>query len=170
MEQKVKRTKTPEQALRSLMNMAARAERCSADALRLMKGWGVADVDAQKVLQRLVAERFIDDSRYAGAFVREKINLSGWGSYKIASTLRRKGIDRQIIEAALAENGAVDMEERRVGLLEKKIKSTTYKSISDLRAKLFRFASSRGYDYSTAIQAVSRVVKGGEEECDNSDF
>ena len=69
MEQKVKRTKTPEQALRSLMNMAARAERCSADALRLMKGWGVVDVDAQRVLQRLVAERFIDDSRYAGAFV-----------------------------------------------------------------------------------------------------
>ena len=170
MEQKVKRTKSPEQALRSLMNMAARAERCSADALRLMKGWGVADTDAQKVLQRLVAERFIDDSRYAGAFVREKINLSGWGSYKIVSALRRKGIDRQIIETALAENGTVDMEERLVSLLEKKIKSTKYKSISDLRVKLFRFAASRGYDYSTAVQTVSRVVKGGDEECDNFDF
>ena len=83
MEQKVaytKRTKTPEQSLQSLMRMCARSERSSGDALRLMKRWGVADEDARKVLQRLQNERFIDDSRFAEAFVRDKINLSGWGA------------------------------------------------------------------------------------------
>ena len=45
MEPKVKRTKSPEQALSSLMNLCARGEKCSADALRLMKGWGVGDAD-----------------------------------------------------------------------------------------------------------------------------
>ena len=69
MEQKVKRTKTPEQALVSLMNLCAKSEKCTGDARRLMRGWGVAAADAEKVLQRLVNERFIDDSRYAEAFV-----------------------------------------------------------------------------------------------------
>ena len=151
------------------MNMAARAERSSGDALRLMKRWGVDDNDAQRVLQRLIAERFIDDSRYAAAFVREKINLSGWGSYKIVAALRRKGVDNRIIENALSQYGSVDMEERLQGLLEKKIKTVKYRDTSDLRAKLFRFAASRGYDYSTAMQAVDRVVKG-DRECDNLDF
>lgn len=151
------------------MNMAARAERSSGDALRLMKRWGVDDNDAQRVLQRLIAERFIDDSRYAAAFVREKMNLSGWGSYKIVAALRRKGVDNRIIENVLSQYGSVDMEERLQGLLEKKIKTVKYRDTSDLRAKLFRFAASRGYDYSTAMQAVDRVVKG-EGECDNLDF
>ena len=169
MVQKEVKRKSAEQALRLLMNMAARAERSSGDALRLMKRWGVDDNDAQRVLQRLIAERFIDDSRYAAAFVREKINLSGWGSYKIVAALRRKGVDNRIIENALSQYGSVDMEERLQGLLEKKIKSVKYRDTSDLRAKLFRFAASRGYDYSTAMQAVDRVVKG-ERECDNLDF
>lgn len=169
MVQKEVKRKSAEQALRLLMSMAARAERSSGDALRLMKRWGVDDNDAQRVLQRLIAERFIDDSRYAAAFVREKINLSGWGSYKIVAALRRKGVDNRIIENALSQYGSVDMEERLQGLLEKKIKTVKYRDTSDLRAKLFRFAASRGYDYSTAMQAVDRVVKG-ERECDNLDF
>lgn len=169
MVQKEVKRKSAEQALRLLMNMAARAERSSGDALRLMKRWGVDDNDAQRVLQRLIAERFIDDSRYAAAFVREKINLSGWGGYKIVAALRRKGVDNRIIENALSQYGSVDMEERLQGLLEKKIKTVKYRDTSDLRAKLFRFAASRGYDYSTAMQAVDRVVKG-ERECDNLDF
>lgn len=169
MVQKEVKRKSAEQALRLLMNMAARAERSSGDALRLMKRWGVDDNDAQRVLQRLIAERFIDDSRYAAAFVREKINLSGWGCYKIVAALRRKGVDNRIIENALSQYGSVDMEERLQGLLEKKIKTVKYRDTSDLRAKLFRFAASRGYDYSTAMQAVDRVVKG-ERECDNLDF
>ena len=169
MVQKEVKRKSAEQALRLLMNMAARAERSSGDALRLMKRWGVDDNDAQRVLQRLIAERFIDDSRYAAAFVREKMNLSGWGSYKIVAALRRKGVDNRIIENVLSQYGSVDMEERLQGLLEKKIKTVKYRDTSDLRAKLFRFAASRGYDYSTAMQAVDRVVKG-ERECDNLDF
>lgn len=169
MVQKEVKRKSAEQALRLLMNMAARAERSSGDALRLMKRWGVDDNDAQRVLQRLIAERFIDDSRYAAAFVREKINLSGWGGYKIVAALRRKGVDSRTIENALSQYGSVDMEERLEGLLEKKIKTVKYRDTSDLRAKLFRFAASRGYDYSTAMQAVDRVVKG-ERECDNLDF
>lgn len=163
MEPKVKRTKSPEQALSSLMNLCARGEKCSADALRLMKGWGVGDADASRVLQRLVAERFIDDSRYASAFVREKINLSGWGVYKITAALRKKGIDSAIIADAIAENGNVDMSERLTQLLERKVKTTKAKSPADLRAKLFRYAASQGYDFSTAKRCVERVVKSDEE-------
>ena len=163
MEPKVKRTKTAEQALRSLMNLCVRGERCSGDALRLMRGWGVNAADAEKVLQRLVAERFIDDSRYAAAFVREKINLSGWGVYKITAALRRKGIGSHIIADALAENGAVDMVERLQSLLERKMRTVKAKNGADLRAKLFRYAAGQGYDFATAKQCVEQLVKVDEE-------
>ena len=63
----VPRTKTPEQALAALMRLCARAEKSEGDARRLMRGWGVAEKDAEQVLGRLVRDRFIDDSRYAEA-------------------------------------------------------------------------------------------------------
>ena len=75
MEQKVgytKRTKTPEQALQSLMRMCARSERSSGDAMRLMKRWGVADEDARKVLLRLQNERFID------TILETPVTLDSW--------------------------------------------------------------------------------------------
>ena len=59
------------------MRLCARAEKSQEDARRLMRGWGVAEKDAEQVLGRLVRDRFIDDSRYAEAFVREKLRLSG---------------------------------------------------------------------------------------------
>ena len=163
MEPKVKRTKTAEQALRSLMNLCARSEKCSGDALRLMRGWAVSDADAQKVLQRLVSERFIDDSRYAAAFVREKINLSGWGAYKITTALRRKGIEGATIAAVMSENGDVDMSERLMQLLERKVRTTKAKDSTDLRAKLFRYAAGQGYDFATIKGCVERIVKVDEE-------
>ena len=163
MEPKVKRTKTAEQALRSLMNLCARSEKSCGDALRLMRGWGVSDADAQKVLQRLVSERFIDDSRYAAAFVREKINLSGWGAYKITTALRRKGIEGATIAAVMSENGDVDMSERLMQLLERKVRTTKAKDSTDLRAKLFRYAAGQGYAFATIKGCVERIVKVDEE-------
>lgn len=66
-----KKFKTPEQALAALMRLCARAEKSQEDARRLMRGWGLAERDAEGVLAKLVRDRFIDDARYAGAFVRE---------------------------------------------------------------------------------------------------
>ena len=97
------RTKSPDEALAALMRLCARAERSTGDALRLMQRWGLSEGDRQQVLQRLVRDRFIDDARYAEAFVRDKLRLSGWGEYKIRAALLRKGIARATIDAALCQ-------------------------------------------------------------------
>lgn len=158
MVQKVKRDKTPEQALASLMRMCARAERSSGDALRLMRGWGVADADARRVLDRLIADRFIDDSRYAGAFVREKMNLSGWGRYKIGAALRAKGISPSIIAEALSQTDETDMHGRLSEILARRMRTLKAASPFDARAKLMRYALSQGYDYETARDCVEQCV------------
>lgn len=162
MEQKVmrvKRDKTPQQALQSLMRMCARSERSSGDALRLMKRWGVADDDARKVLARLQSERFIDDARYAEAFVRDKLNLSGWGAYKIKMSLRAKGISREVIEGVVAPMiEATDMTERLEEMMQRKMRTLKYSSPYDAKTKLIRFAASRGYDMEQAIECASKIV------------
>lgn len=162
---KPKRERTPKQALDALMRLCARAERSSGDALRLMRGWGIRESDMQQIVKRLIEERFIDDRRYAAAFVRDKINLSTWGARKIAYTLSRKGVDSQIIRETLAEYDAVESEERLEALLRKKMLRTKYSSIFDLRGKLTRYASSQGYKFDTICRSVEKITKelGGDD-------
>lgn len=157
---RTKRDKTPQQALQSLMRMCARSERSSGDALRLMKRWGVADDEARKVLSRLQAERFIDDARYAEAFVRDKLNLSGWGAYKIKMSLRAKGVSRDIIEEVVAPMlEETDMTERLEEMMQRKLRTLKYSSPYEAKTKLIRFAASRGYDMEQAVECASKIVE-----------
>ncbi len=162
MEQKVRReqkAKIPQQALQSLMRMCARSERSSGDALRLMKRWGLADEDACKVLAQLQTERFIDDARYAEAFVRDKLNLSGWGAYKIKMTLRTKGVSKEIIEEVVAPMIAkTNMTERLEDIMRRRMRTLKFSSAYDAKTKLIRFAASRGYEIDEAIECASKIV------------
>ena len=162
---KPKREKTPEEALSALMRLCARAEKSQEDARRLMRGWGLAERDAEGVLAKLVRDRFIDDARYAGAFVREKLRLSGWGEYKIRTALQRKRIDRALIDAALAEADRSGMDERLRRQLERKARTAKYTTQYELKTKLIRYGLSLGYDYETVVEAASGLVTD-TETCD----
>lgn len=153
-----RRPKTAAEALQSLMRLCSRAEKSSGDALRLMRTWGVPEGERQGVLDRLVAQRFIDDRRYAEAYVREKSHLSGWGARKIAMQLRQKGINGSIISAVLATLDGDDMRQRLKMRLERKLRTVKATTEYDLRGKLLRHALSAGYDYDLAVEVIDEVV------------
>lgn len=162
MEQKVapkRRTKSAEQALQALMRQCARSERSSGDALRLMRQWGVADEDARKVLAKLRADRFIDDARYAEAYTRDKLNLSGWGARKIKMGLRAKGVAQDIIEDVVSPMFAdSDMESRLEQVLRNKFRTLRYKDSYDAKVKLTRFGVSRGFDIEMVLDCAAKIV------------
>ena len=140
-------------------DLCARAEKSEGDARRLMRGWGVAEKDAEQVLGRLVRDRFIDDSRYAEAFVREKLRLSGWGEYKIRTALQRKGVSKERIDAALSQADRPAMGERLAQQLERKARTVKYTSQYELNTKLIRYGLSLGYDYEAVMDAASAMVR-----------
>ncbi len=164
MEPKPKRTKTPEQALSHLMQLCARAEKSSGDARRLMRTWGVETTAQEAVLQRLIADRFIDDRRYASAFVREKSRIDGWGAYKIRTALQRKQIGRQTIDEALAQIDPADASDRLRTLLARKLRGMKPDTPFKLRGKLLRYGLSAGYDYATVAEAVEQLTPDNDND------
>lgn len=152
-----RKTKTADEALQSLMRLAARAERSSGDALRLMRTWGVAESDRQRVLQTLIEQRFIDDSRYADAYVREKSRLAGWGARKITLNLRQKGVTQDIIDQALQQLDSETVADRLADRLRRKAKSVKASNDYEFRAKLIRYGLSLGYDYEAIEDALKTV-------------
>lgn len=165
---KIRQAKTADEAFASLMRLCARAERSSGDALRLMRNWGVAENEQQGVLQRLIKERFIDDRRYAEAFVREKMRLSAWGKYKITAALKRKGIADEIITEAMAELNPSDNKKRLQDRLQTKIKHIKYDTEYQLKTKLIRYALSLGFEMDEVMDSVNDVMRNNNiNECDD---
>lgn len=160
---KTPRTKTPEQALVSLMRTCARAERCSSDAMRSMRRWGLSEADARGVLERLVRERFIDDGRYAAAYVREKMRFSGWGERKIRAALRAKAIAPAIVDDAMRQMVPEDNTLRLRDMLQKKVEKTTARDLYDLKGKLVRFAIGRGFDLDDVLEVVEDILNSRTE-------
>ena len=153
-----KKPKSATQALQSLMRLCSRAEKSSGDALRLMSQWQVPQAERVGVLDRLLRESFIDDSRYTEAYVREKSRLSGWGARKIAMQLRQKGVAQDIIAEALKLLDSDVELPRLVEKLRRKMRSTKYSSAYELRGKLLRYALSLGFDYDMAQRAVEESL------------
>ena len=144
----------PKKILERYERQCARLEYCSSDIRRkALKALG-GDADAaEKIVASLVKDGFVDDRRYAGAFVREKSALQGWGEAKLRFMLAGKGISRDVIADALTEIDAEKASARLEKLLQ--AKARTLEGDPAFRLKLLKFGLSRGYDYDD----VDRLVR-----------
>jgi regulatory protein len=70
--------------------LCSRSEKCKADIRMKLGRNGIPEKDIVEILDKLQEEGFIDEQRYAGAFVRDKFRLQGWGPVKIANMLKNK--------------------------------------------------------------------------------
>ncbi len=135
--------------------LCSKSEHCENDIYEKLLSYGSSEAEAAKIVQYLVAEKYISNERYAVAFVRDKFRFSKWGRIKIAYALRQKKIESALIQTALQE---IDDDEYLCALrelLQDKKRHTKAKDKYDMQAKLFRFAASRGFE-SEAIQNALR--------------
>ena len=119
-----------------------------------MRRWELSDEAQARIMERLVKERYVDDERYARAFVKDKVRYNKWGRRKIEQALWQKHIDDDIRQRILDE---IDDEEYLSilrPLLQQKRKSTKAQSDYELNQKLIRFALSRGYTYDIIRQCI----------------
>lgn len=143
----------PKKLLERYERQCARMEYCSSDIRRkALKALG-GDADAaEKIVASLVKDGFVDDRRYAGAFVREKSALQGWGEAKLRFMLAGKGIPRDVIVDALTEIDAEKASARLEKLLQ--AKARTLEGDPAFRLKLLKFGLSRGYAYDEVDAAI----------------
>lgn len=155
---------TEQGAYLQLAQLCARSEHCQHDMLEKMRRWGMSDEAQARVMQRLVSEHYIDDERYARAFVRDKIRYNKWGRRKVEQALWAKHIDDDIRERVLGE---VDDEEYLSvlkPLLKQKRKSTKADSDYELNQKLVKFALQRGFTFDIIRQCIDGDIDDTDED------
>ena len=155
---------TEQGAYLQLAQLCARSEHCQHEMLEKMRKWGMADEAQARVMQRLVSERYVDDERYARAFVRDKIRYNKWGRRKVEQALWMKRIDDDIRERVLGEIDDNEYISVLRPLLKQKRRSTKAQSDYELNQKLVRFALSRGFTFDIIRQCMDGDIDDRDDE------
>lgn len=145
---------TEQEAFLQLAALCARSEHCQYEMTEKMRRWELGNDLQARVIARLVSERYVDDERYARAFVKDKIIYNKWGRRKIEQALWQKHIDEDIRQQVLDE---VDDEEYLSvlrPLLKQKRRTTKANSDYEMNQKLMRFALGRGYTFDLIRQCL----------------
>jgi len=150
-----------EKVLPYLQNLCAKREYCRSEILKKAETALEGDRQAaQEMLDSLVADRFVDDARYAAAFARERSSLTGWGPEKIRYSLMMKGISKADIAAALEEVDQDAAEAKLLKLLT--AKRNALQGDPFIKFKLIKYALSRGYRYDDVGPAVESILSENE--------
>jgi regulatory protein len=155
---------TEQGAYLQLAQLCARSEHCQHELTEKMRRWGMSDEAQARVMARLVGERYVDDERYARAFVRDKIRYNKWGRRKVEQGLWAKHIDDDIRERVLGEVGDDEYLSVLRPLLQQKRRSVKADSDYELNQKLVKFALSRGFTYDIIRQCISGDIDDVDEE------
>jgi regulatory protein len=149
------------EAKAKLEALCAYQERCQFEMDQKLITWKFPEDQRDQLIADLISNNFINEQRFAEAFVSGKFRIKKWGRIKIKSHLKQKHISNYSIEKGLKE---IDLDEYWTTLLyltnKKKIELSSRKGdIWDQKAKVYRFLQSKGYESDLISDAVSETFK-----------
>lgn len=141
------------------MSLCSKSEKTVYDVRQSMLRWGMTDKEKQnKIIDYLKENNFIDESRYSYSYVRDKHKFNRWGRVKIRAMLRAKGIADSIIDKAISSLSQEEYIKTLKDDISVRRKGLKAKNQYDLRAKLMRFAQSRGYESELCYKIVDEII------------
>lgn len=128
-------------------------------------------VDIDATLAQLLADGYLDDSRYARVFAEDRRSLDGWGTERIKRTLRERGIELELIDEALREGDGDDPGgaggrarelERALELLNRRFSRPPRERRE--RDRALGVMLRKGYSTELALDALAAYGPAGEED------
>lgn len=148
---------SPDQVLDKMAKYCAYQERCVKDVTEKLKTFELTQREKDEILDYLIDNRFVNNTRFAQAFVKGKINQSGWGLNKIRFHLMQKGIDKEIIDEALQTHDEEAYRQRLIDVLKIKAKTVNAENDFERNRKLAAYAMQKGFE----ANLVWEVIKEG---------
>lgn len=149
---------TSDEAILRLQNICSNREKCTGEIREKLRQWNINKEEAELIIKKLINDKFVDDHRFAGFFVRDKQKLNKWGREKIRYALIHKGIQKEIIEKALESLEVSDYEETLRELLARKSKELYKYESHEKKNRLIRFAVQRGFDYDLISSVINDFI------------
>jgi regulatory protein len=147
----------PEEAKLKIASYCAYQERCQKEVREKLAEKGVYEDFAEELIAFLITEGYLNEERYAKAFVRGKFRLKKWGRRKILYELRNKELSDYLLKKGFEEIEEEEYWEVLVELVEKKSRELKIKDPFQKRDKIFKFLYAKGFETDLIQEAITSL-------------
>ena len=140
----------------------SRAEQCVSAVRKKLQQWHVPAQDADRIVEGLEAEGFIDESRFATAFAHDRLKFGKCGRNKIRYELYQKHIAEKHVADALLSLDEQLYADTLHSVAQAKFRALKTLAPDEQRRKLTVFLLSRGFETELIYKEINRVIKNKE--------
>jgi regulatory protein len=135
-----------EVAQQKIMSWCAYQERSQHETRQKLYQYGIGEEDVEAIIANLISENFLNEERFAKAFVSGKLRIKHWGRNKIKVELKKHKLSEACVKIGLK---SIDLEEY-IEILKKVIEKKTKSIPSNHTQKTFyvvlNYLISRGFE------------------------
>mgnify|MGYP000029434438 CR=1 FL=1 len=149
---------TIEQAKRALENYCVYQERCHQDVYRKLQSMRMIPDAIDLIIVHLIEHNFLNETRFAKAFVTGKFRIKKWGKKRIEMELKRRDISNYNIMEAFKEISDINYLKTFHELAEKKLHSINESNIYKKKKKLADYLLYRGWESHLVYDKVNELI------------
>ncbi|MFN7013581.1 MAG: regulatory protein RecX [Bacteroidia bacterium] len=141
-----KKIYTIKQGIEKAQAYCAYQDRCQLEVRNKLHEWGLNGQEAEQVIAALINENFLNEERFALAYVSGKFRLKKWGRVKLKLELKSRKISDYCIKKALAQIDPEEYKKTILDLIEKKKKDIKDKLPYIRKHKMLKYIVSKGFE------------------------
>lgn len=143
---KEKKSYTPHQAKLKAESYCAYQERAQQEVRDKLYSWGLHEEEVENTIAQLIEDNFLNEERFAKAYVLGKFRMQGWGKIKIKQHLKQKRVSEPLIRIAMREIINEDYEKKLQETMVKKVNKPLSEISMREKAALIRFLQAKGFE------------------------
>ncbi len=144
-------------ALGKAKNLCSKKEMCVFDIMKKLNNWELNDFEKEDIVLKLVEANYIDEQRYAKAFVNDKFKFNKWGKIKIKYHLKQKRISDNYINKAILKIEDAEYYNTLRKLIANKMLSFKEGKTNKNKEKIIRFAQTRGFELDIIFEVLNKA-------------
>lgn len=155
----VQKTYTVEEAKRKLESYCAYQERCHKEVKTKLKAMRMIPEAIDVIVVHLITHNFLNEERFAKAFVRGKFNIKKWGKNRLVRELKQREISNYSIDEALKEIDLDDYYQALDELTVKRIHQVKEKDKYKKKKKVADYLLYRGWESHLIYEKLNEYIK-----------
>ena len=152
---------TLEEATRRMERYCAYQERCHREVRDKLREMRMIPQAADSIIVHLIQEGFLNEERFASAFVRGKFRQKKWGRIRLERELKLRGISPFLIDKALTEElPEGTYQEVFESLAQKRWDALKSESPMRRKQKFYSYLQYRGWEKELIFECLNQFSKG----------
>jgi regulatory protein len=152
------KTYTVDEAQKRLERYCAYQERCHKEVTQKLYEMRMIPEARDQIIVHLLQHNFLNEERFAKAFVRGKFSIKKWGKQRLQQELKQKDINNTIIAVALKEIDPEDYLNTFNELAEKKLETIRERNLQKKRKKLADYLFYRGWESHLVYDKIRELI------------